>query len=516
MNVPLTDTSRIILEKTGIFAGLPSDALISVRAFMEARDVPAGTVLFREGDSGDSVFVVRQGLVRILKEQDDTTVELAQRGPGEIIGEMALIDASPRFASAQCIEDTSLFVLSRSHFFKMLSSHPLVAERILHVLTARVREADTTRLRELESSNRDLRQAHQRLETALRIRQQILHVAPYPIVVTNPQREVLFSNPAAVSAFGLQAGRGLWQWINVRDVKLRHQADTAETSMAAWRGEMEIDGPDAQVLLCKVNATPISDTGDGTPGRLWVFEDLTEVRVLERQAAEHERLAMKGEMASEIAHELKNYLMVLSGHTDLMEVRFNREDLNGIQASLGAVHQTVGQMRVFVESLLHSRHPSGERCPLDLNAFLEGQIAFLQPQRRFKGIDFRTNLGQNVPLLVCDAAGLQQALYNLVLNSTDAMRAAATSSPTIHLATSHDTAGQRLVLSVADNGPGIPPDIARLLFKERVSSKPTGHGFGTLTVARIVAEHGGSIQAGTRAGGGAEFVLSFPVSQANS
>ena len=84
------------------------------------------------------------------------------------------------------------------------------------------------------------------------------------------------------------------------------------------------------------------------------------------------------------------------------------------------------------------------------------------------------------------------------------------------IATRFDKNKETITLTVSDNGPGLPPDIVTRLFKERVSSKPTGHGFGIMMIARIVEDHGGTITAGRRAGGGAEFVLTLPVSQCDT
>lgn len=507
----LTETSHITLSNSEWFKGLPREALARLRSFMDVQHAAAGTTLFAEGDVGDRVFIIRRGEVRILKNQDGGTVELACRGPGEILGEMALIDESPRFASAVCRTDCEFFVLSREKFYDVLMAHPDIAKRTLRVLTARIREADTTRLEDLESKNLALESARAKLESALLYRDRILAVSPYPIIVTDGEERPRLSNPAARKLFGPCPDGCLWDWVRIRVDAVREEAERAAAAGETWRGEFEVDGPDGKVLLCKVVSVPIDDTGDGSAGRLWVFEDLTEWRALERQTIERERLALKGEMASEIAHELKNFLMVLSGHTDVLSARLGEARTAQVERSLAAICHSVQQITVFTENLLQSRHPLGQKTAIDLNEFLRSQITFLRPQKRFRSISIQTDWGEPLPPLVCDPSGLQQAFYNLMLNAVDALAESQVVSPTVTITTRYDRANSSVRMLVSDNGQGIPDGIVDRLFRERVSSKPTGHGFGLLTVHRIITDLGGTIAVANRSGGGAEFTITFPI-----
>jgi len=101
--------------------------------------------------------------------------------------------------------------------------------------------------------------------------------------------------------------------------------------------------------------------------------------------------------------------------------------------------------------------------------------------------------------------------YNLLLNSAEALSDSASGQHTAYVTTRFNREQNTAELIVADDGPGIAPEVMKQLFHERVSTKPTGHGFGLLTIARIVEEHGGKIEAGTRDGGGAQFQISLPI-----
>ena len=308
--MPLNDTLFVALEKAGFFSGLGGESINALQAQMEMRYYPAESVLFSEGDAGDKVFLVRSGSVRILKQQDDSPIELARRGPGEIIGEMALIDASPRFATAVCETNCELFVLSQEQFLEVMAKSPQIVVQILRVLVARTREADVIRLREMEA--------------ALNYRDRILGVSPYPMIVTDPATVVQITNRAAERLFGPHRYGTLWQWVTPRDPASGRDAAHAARTGEGWQREIEVEGPAGETILCKVTMAPIHDTGDGKAGRLWVFEDLTEIRTLEQQAIRQEQLALKGEMAAEIAHELNNYLAVLSGNAELLPIHWGQ------------------------------------------------------------------------------------------------------------------------------------------------------------------------------------------------
>lgn len=521
----LTDTGRLVLQHVDLFSGLPANDLNEFHRFLEVRQTPQGTILFNEGDEGDRLYVVRKGSIQIIKKRPDGDILLAQRGPGEVIGEMALVDSSPRFATAICQVDCDLFVLSRESFSEVIQRQPEIASRILRVLAARVRETDNADLQQLERKNRDLEAARDRLEhllhelegsnrnleAALSYRDRALAVAPYPVIVTDSANQVRLINPAAMTLFGPSGDGDFWSWVHPADSSLRDTVDEALRCNVTWKGEIEVTGRGGRPLICKMVAAPITDTGEGSAARLWMFEDLTEMRLLEQQSLRREHLATKGEMAAEIAHELNNFLAVLSGNAELLTMTIGDTVPEKVKKRLGNMSETIERIKVFTDNLLHSRHPSGQKTTLDLNAFLDNQIAFLRPQKRIKKIPIHTDWGTDIPEITCDASAIQQVFYNLILNAADALAGSTDENMGVWVRTRFLPDRRHVELTVADSGPGIPQELLDILFKQRVSTKPSGHGFGLLTIMRIIAEHGGSVSARNREEGGALFEILLPV-----
>ncbi len=105
----------------------------------------AGTVVFKEGDRGNAMYLIRSGKVVVIKGNFETPTILAYRGPGEIIGEMALLEDRPRSASIVAIEGLRMLKISRESFQELLTVNPQVGMSIMASLSARLRAADKVR-----------------------------------------------------------------------------------------------------------------------------------------------------------------------------------------------------------------------------------------------------------------------------------------------------------------------------------------------------------------------------------
>ena len=142
-----TSISRVItleeLRSVPLFASLDDQAAGELRDLLELREVPGGTTLFRLGDTGDSMYLIESGRVRIsLKDADGSDVTLAELAGGDFFGEMALLDGKPRSADTTVIEDAFFAVLSRDNFLKFVRSNPDVALKMLSAITHRLRKTD--------------------------------------------------------------------------------------------------------------------------------------------------------------------------------------------------------------------------------------------------------------------------------------------------------------------------------------------------------------------------------------
>jgi CRP-like cAMP-binding protein len=134
--------ARLLLQSP-LFAGLGQHELEMVLARCRRERRPAGYVLFTEGESGHCLYVVVSGSVKVerLADRGAARVYRASRGPGEHVGEMAVVEDAPRSATATTETDCELLVLDRDDFRHCLSKSHQLALNLIHLLTSRLREA---------------------------------------------------------------------------------------------------------------------------------------------------------------------------------------------------------------------------------------------------------------------------------------------------------------------------------------------------------------------------------------
>jgi CRP/FNR family transcriptional regulator, cyclic AMP receptor protein len=141
------------LRTVPLFESLDDDAADTLSSLLTTEECDAGSVLFRAGDAGDSMYLIEDGKVQIsMKSSDGEELILAVLGRGDFFGEMALIDGKPRSANASVVEPSRLAVLSRQHFLSFLGSSSKVALEMLTALTRRLRRTDEL-LRHLATRN---------------------------------------------------------------------------------------------------------------------------------------------------------------------------------------------------------------------------------------------------------------------------------------------------------------------------------------------------------------------------
>jgi rhodanese-related sulfurtransferase len=119
------ETKANVLSKSAIFRDLPKDALDAISRTVEHLVVPQNTLIFKEGDPGDSLYIISSGRARIFrKDESGMEIDLSIQGPGETFGEMALLTGEPRSADVEVLEETHLLVLSKDHFDRILREFP--------------------------------------------------------------------------------------------------------------------------------------------------------------------------------------------------------------------------------------------------------------------------------------------------------------------------------------------------------------------------------------------------------
>ncbi len=132
--------SRELLKKASLFSQLSDDTLGDLAAQLRRRAFRRGTIIFHKDQAGDALYVVDSGRIRIFLPTpggEELTVDVA--GPGDVFGELALLDGRPRSASAESLEDAVTVSISREEFQKYLARNPKLAVSLVELLSSRLR-----------------------------------------------------------------------------------------------------------------------------------------------------------------------------------------------------------------------------------------------------------------------------------------------------------------------------------------------------------------------------------------
>lgn len=259
------------------------------------------------------------------------------------------------------------------------------------------------------------------------------------------------------------------------------------------------------------------ESGEGRHFKVLSARDLTDQRRLEERLRQSQKTEIIGRLASGIAHDFGNILMVVGSHADIMRLRTDADDPR--HADVDAIQAAVARGADLARQLLaFSRHREFEMKRLDLTASIE-QLAALLTRLVGSSIRLETQLSPEARFIAADAAQIEQIVLNLTLNARDAMpnggkitfmTAPAGSSPLPALVAAAPE--DYICFSVIDTGCGIPDEVKPRIFEPLFTTKQegAGTGMGLANVRDIVTAHGGSIEVDSVDGQGTTFRVYLP------
>ncbi len=254
-----------------------------------------------------------------------------------------------------------------------------------------------------------------------------------------------------------------------------------------------------KILL--LNSSPLMREGKEV-GSVVVLRDVTRQRELEEAAARQQRMAVMGEMATSIAHEIRNPLGSIVLFAGLLKRAMQgREEERWIESILSVTHH----METVISNLLLFARPfHPNKRPMEVEEMVEESLMMTMHAIQEKGIELRRERGEPCKILV-DPELMKQALLNLILNAVQAMDTGGT------LTLGWRCEGKRAILLVKDTGGGIPRESLERIFEPFYSTKRGGTGLGLAIVKRIVDEHKGSLKVITQPGEGSTFEIGIPL-----
>jgi len=273
------------------------------------------------------------------------------------------------------------------------------------------------------------------------------------------------------------------------------------------REEVEYTTPQGELRQLGVTISPILGKSAQVTGALCLLSDLTELAALQRQVQVKESLAALGELSAGIAHEFKNALATISGYAQLIRRESDGETAENAQL---IVDQTRALTHVVTEFLKFAR-------PLDLSTEevpLRSLVDRVITEIREAIPEVTISSGGEFESIAGDEGLLRQALLNLARNAAEAAAGQAFGGRVeVRGAIERMPSGELQRITITDNGPGIAADDISRIFVPFYTTKTNGTGLGLAIVQKIVVQHGGSVEVRNQSQGGAEFIVSLPLSR---
>jgi signal transduction histidine kinase len=244
-----------------------------------------------------------------------------------------------------------------------------------------------------------------------------------------------------------------------------------------------------------------------------------DMRALEAQAIQNDKLATFGQIAAGMVHELNNPLTSIVAYADFLARRFARGPGTEVEAEdverVKRISDSANRMLRFTRDLVAYARPSGDTAiPVVLHTVIEQAIAFCEHVLHEAGATVKRELGPDVLTVRGMPEQLAQVFVNLLTNACHALPDA---KGEIVIATALVEGGARVQVTVCDNGHGIAKENLAHVFAPFFTTKKRegrGTGLGLSIVKSIVENHGGDIRVESRVGDGARFILRLPVGRA--
>ena len=340
---------------------------------------------------------------------------------------------------------------------------------------------------QLEQQNTALVSANAQLENRRALIEAVMAGVSAGVIATAPGRTIQIANRSAGALLGVEelVGRYLVQVSPELDSLL----DSGQREGVVQIGH----GLDARTLAVRIARAPA--------GPILTFDDITQ------QLADQRRAAWS-DVARRIAHEIKNPLTPIQLAAERLQRRYGGKVEEGdttFQRLTETIVRQVGDLRRMVDefsSFARMPKPVFRREPL---CDVARQTLFLH-EVAHSAIRFRLRCGEPAPTLVCDRRQVGQALTNIVKNGVEAIEARSGEGGAIDMAVERD--GDAVVVSVADDGVGLPPERDRIV-EPYMTTRARGTGLGLAIVKKIVEEHHGAISFADREGGGTVVTMRF-------
>jgi PAS domain S-box-containing protein len=405
-------------------------------------------------------------------------------------------------------------------------------------------------------------QLNRRLAELKRYNENIIQNMNSALLVVDREGRIAFANPTAEGILrgklGELRGRSIWEWLSDTP-RGRELLERTLREGVRFRGaETVITHPSGQVVPIGISCAPLQGANGRRVGAVAIFQDLSEIKELQRHVSQTERMASIGQLAAGVAHEINNPMGFI--HANLCQMAEYLSDLRRLWESVGELQSAIASGRTepihaqseklatlsaeidsdFVfsdfgkalresqegsERIRHivqdlrqfSRNDSGERSLADVRECLDTTANIVGTMMKHTVV-LRKEY-EELPRIRCYPMQIKQVFMNLLVNAFQAIQErVGTSGETGEIRLETHRRPDGIVVVVSDTGIGIPPENLPRIFDPFFTTKEVGigMGLGLSTSFSIIQRHGGALRVESKSGVGSRFEVFLPLTSEDS
>lgn len=367
---------------------------------------------------------------------------------------------------------------------------------------------------QIKQLEKDRDRLRAKLEISQKYLNNILHTSETAIIVIDNKEKFSSWNKGAEDIFGYTNEEAIGEPSSLllpSDDKFFRELNFIKDSVKKSSEVLIIDTErctkDGRLIPVQLSVARLPSKNGEYSGRTVIIKDLSVVKQLQQQVDQSEKLAVIGQLAAGIAHEIGNPLASISSLVQLIQ-RKNKDE--NLAEQLIVIKENIDRISKIVRELVDfSRPPSYEKVTIQVTDIVKTAVGIVKYDKRVKKVNFETEFDPNIPLVKVVPDQLLQVFVNILINALDAIEG----TGNILVKTSHDD--KNIFISITDNGCGMDNETVRKIFDPFFTTKDVGKGTGLgLSVSySIIKKLNGEIIVESAIYKGSTFTIRIPMEE---